>query len=477
MEEKNLIIQRWIGLKINDEIDYMLFVKIALGVLILIAFFIYNNRKLQKMVKLRTKEISKQKDELENLSKNLEKIVDERTQQLHDERNYINSIMNSQENILVSTDGTKIQTANRAFFLFFNVQSLDEFFETYGSCICDTFDKNDEHFIQKMVDDQTWVNYIYNHNEQLNKVKITLDNQSYIFSVTADQFFHNNKTLDVAVFTDITELETIQEELKEIHKHTRDSIEYASLIQHALIPDQELFTRYFEDFFTVWNPKDIVGGDIYLFEHLRNDSECLLMVIDCTGHGVPGAFVTMLVKAIERQLVSKIINDEDLEVSTAWILRYFNKSMKKLLKQEDQKSISNAGFDGGILYYNKLDGVIKYSGAETPLFYFDENEKLQMVKGDRHSIGYKKSDVNYQFKEHIIKVQKGMKFYLATDGYLDQNGGDKGFPFGKKRFKTILEENYTESMADQQEILLDSLQEYQSNQERNDDISVVGLQL
>jgi len=476
-EDLNLIKKRWIGLKVHNDIDYMLLIKIALGVLVVIAFFIYNNRKLHKMVNERTKEISKQKDELENLSKNLEKIVDQRTQQLHDERNYINSIMNSQENILVSTNGDKIHTANRAFFFFFQMQSLEEFFSTYGNCICDTFDNDDDSFIQKTVGDQSWINYIYNNNEKLNKVKITLNEKTHIFSVTADQFFHDNKKLDVAVFTDITKLEEIQKELKQIHKNTQDSIEYASLIQHALIPEQEPFSKYFDDFFTIWKPKDIVGGDIYLFEHLRNDNECLLMVIDCTGHGVPGAFVTMLVKAIERQLISKYINNEELEVSTAWILSYFNKSMKKLLKQEDSQSISNAGFDGGILYYNKLDGTIKYSGAETPLFYFDENSNLQMIKGDRHSIGYKKSDINYQFKEHTVKIQKGMRFYLTTDGYLDQNGGLKGFPFGKKQFQKILQENQLEPFNDQKEILLDSLQEYQKNNETNDDITVIGLKI
>jgi len=141
------------------------------------------------------------------------------------------------------------------------------------------------------------------------------------------------KTLESKVQERTVDLEFAKKEIEEIHQHTQDSIEYASLIQRALIPDNTEFKKYFSDFLTIWQPKDVVGGDIYLFECLRNDDECLLMVIDCTGHGVPGAFVTMLVKAIERQVVSKIVNNEDHTVSPALILEYFNKSMKKLLSQ------------------------------------------------------------------------------------------------------------------------------------------------
>lgn len=272
-------------------------------------------------------------------------------------------------------------------------------------------------------------------------------------------------------------LDSERKKLEQINKHTKDSIEYAAMIQQTLIPDKNVFERYFQDYLSIWQPKDIVGGDIYLFEHLRDDNECLLMVIDCTGHGVPGAFVTMLVKAIERQVVSKIVNNKSLEVSPAWILSYFNQALKKLLKQEDSKSVANAGFDGGILYYNKLQKTIKYSGAETPLFYFDADHNLHTIKGSRHSIGYKKSDPNYKFKEHIIDVEPHMKFFLSTDGYIDQNGGAKGFPFGKKRLKTILEHNHYKTFDVIEKELYTELHHYQGDQERNDDITLIGFKV
>jgi len=217
-----------------------------------------------------------------------------------------------------------------------------------------------------------------------------------------------------------------------------------------------------------------VGGDIYLFEQLFTEDECLLMVIDCTGHGVPGAFVTMMVKAIERMVITEIMNNKFMRTSPARVLEFFNINLKKILKQENESSVSNVGFDGGIFYYNKTKKLVKYAGAETPLFYIEDNQ-LNMIKGDRHSIGYKKSDAYYKFKESKIEVKSGMQFYITSDGYLDQNGGEKEFPFGKKRFKQLIYDNYNESMAVQKEVLLYELAKYQGENERNDDITVVGL--
>jgi len=273
-----------------------------------------------------------------------------------------------------------------------------------------------------------------------------------------------SKNLEIKVKERTKELDTA-------HKRTQESIEYAALIQSALIPDRQFFHKNFDDFFTIWHPKDIVGGDIYLAEEINND-EWIIMVIDCTGHGVPGAFVTMLVKAVERQLIANIHRDET--ISPAKILGIFNRSIKHLLKQEDINSISNAGFDGGILYYNRSKKLIRFAGAETPLFIF-QNGTIETIKGDRHSIGYKKSDASYEFTDHNIDISIPTQIYLSTDGYFDQNGGEKGFPLGKKRFVKLLQENVNKPFKEQQHHLLNELQKYQSNYPRNDDVTIIGL--
>ena len=399
-------------------------------------------------------------------------------QKIADNEQFVRTLLDSQDQLIITTNGIELITANETFLDFFAVDSISEFQEEYNAaCVCDTFNTSaPEGFLQINIGRESWIDYVISRPyNTTHKAMITMGVTDFIFSVTAAKL-KGKEGFKSAVFTDITAMEMAQREIESINKHTRESIEYASLIQSALIPDKMLFKNYFEDYFTIWQPKDIVGGDIYLFEELRDQDECLLMVIDCTGHGVPGAFVTMLVKAIERQIIAKINTDENIDVSPAWILAYFNKTMKKLLKQENNESISNAGLDGGIIYYNKKQGIIKFAGAETPLFYMQDDE-LKSIKGSRHSIGYKKSDINYEFKEHIIDVKKGMQFYLTTDGYFDQNGGKKGFPLGKKKFQNIIEENYKEVMADQQEVFLNTLGDYEADEERNDDVTLIGFRI
>ena len=292
----------------------------------------------------------------------------------------------------------------------------------------------------------------------------------------------------IGIFTDITaiketeanlkkamiELEAAKGEVECMHKRVKESIEFSSLIQHSIMPLSGSFRSYFSDYFVIWHPKDIVGGDIYFFEELNKGEDCLLIVADCTGHGVPGALVTMMVKATERQAIEKI-KYENKPVDVSKLLGFFNENMKSLLKQdEEDDSISNVGFDSGIIYCNKKEGILKFAGAQTSLFYVEDGE-LKTIKGDKHSIGYKKSKTDFRFTEHTVKIKEGIPFYITTDGYIDQNGGEKGFPFGRKRFCDIIEKNHTESLADQQEIFLEELYAYQKDETRNDDITVIGF--
>lgn len=265
-----------------------------------------------------------------------------------------------------------------------------------------------------------------------------------------------------------------KKQITSLNKKMHDSIEYASLIQQTLIPDHELFKQYSDDYFVIWKPRDVVGGDIYFLESISED-EMILMVIDCTGHGIPGAFVTMLVKAIERQMIARTISTRET-VSPANLLGIFNRSMKHLLKQEDDTSISNAGFDSGIVYYNRKKQVLKFAGAEIPLFIVQQGQ-VKVIKGDRQSIGYKKSKTDYQYTDHTIEINTPTSLYLSTDGFYDQNGGGKGFPFGKKRFKALLKALYNEHFEKQSQLLQSELHRYQNEYETNDDITVVGIKL
>lgn len=284
-----------------------------------------------------------------------------------------------------------------------------------------------------------------------------------------------NRVLD-KVNTEMEVSAAAKRVIEAAHKKMRDSINYASLIQHSILPEDQNFQNNFSDYFVMWTPRDVIGGDVYLFTEFKDRGECLLMVIDCTGHGVPGAFVTMLVKAIERQVVGKINQDASIEISPGWILGYFNKTIKKLLHQEDPKSICNAGFDGGVLLYNKKKNLIKYAGAQLPLFLIQEGN-IKLIKGDRHSVGYRSCKFDFYFKDNEIIIDKDSYIYLTTDGYIDQNGGDKKFPFGKKQLKQILLNIHKESFYKQSEILSQRNIEYKQQEETTDDVTIIGFKV
>lgn len=325
---------------------------------------------------------------------------------------------------------------------------------------------------------KTFTTPIFQMKEAIEDISLNKNYNVNIHAKDDDEFrvlFEGFNYMIATIKESTEELEKAKQEIAEVNKQTKASIEYAALIQSSLIPNFYLFRKYFKDYFTIWHPKDLVGGDIYLFEELRSDDECLLMVIDCTGHGVPGAFVTMLVKAIERQIVERIKHSDEI-VSPAKILSIFNSSMKHLLKQDNEASISNAGFDGQIIYYNKKKNILKCASARNDIYYY-KNDKLHTIKGDRQSIGYKDSQINYIFTEHVIDTSDGLTLYALTDGFVDQNGGEKELPYGKRRLKEMLEDIHNESMADQQEEFLYTYEMYKNRYDVTDDLTIIGFKI
>lgn len=281
----------------------------------------------------------------------------------------------------------------------------------------------------------------------------------------------------------IKQVQQSKQIIEQDHQQTKDSIKYASLIQNAFMPNDRDFERYFSEHFCIWRPKDIVGGDIYTLVPLRHEDEVLLMVIDCTGHGVPGAFVSMLVKAIEQQIVTKLLHQQEEEINPAHILVSFNQALKALLHQQDiqnndtlQLPSQHAGFDGAVLYYDRQRQLMKFAGANLSLFYFDQGQ-VSVIKGNRSSVGYHTCDAHYAFTEHQLLVSSGMSFYLTTDGYTDQNGGEKGLPFGKRKFLQLLTLYQQVALSDQAQELMVILKDYQKNELQTDDITVIGVKI
>jgi serine phosphatase RsbU (regulator of sigma subunit) len=195
------------------------------------------------------------------------------------------------------------------------------------------------------------------------------------------------------------------------------------------------------------------------------------MVIDGAGHGVPGAFVTMLVKAIETQIIARI-KDGSLESSPSKILEYFNVSIKTMLKQE-KGSRSNAGFDGGILYYNKSTKECKYAGAKTDLYIIDDN-KLNIISGDKKNVGFVRTKIDQKYTEHIVILKENTKLYLSTDGVFDQEGKNKT-RYGLDKFEKLLVDINNQPFEKQSALIMNSFNDFKKDINQTDDVTVVGL--
>lgn len=273
-------------------------------------------------------------------------------------------------------------------------------------------------------------------------------------------------------FNDYEVIEAQKRELSRINSDIQASIEYASLIQEAILPCNGVLEKYTEENFIFWKQKDTVGGDIYLVVELQSQHEILIMVIDGVGHGVSGAFLTIIVKVLEVQITEKI-NQGTLEKSPAEILKYFNNSIKKILKQE-KGSASNVGFDGGVLYYNQKTNRCLYAGAKTPLYIINNNQ-LEVITSDRRSVGFIRNEIDQEYTEYDVEIKKGTKLYITTDGIIDQEGVENS-RYGKSRLEAFIMENHANSFAQQEKLLKESYREFKANLDQSDDITVVGLE-
>ncbi len=278
-----------------------------------------------------------------------------------------------------------------------------------------------------------------------------------------------NVNLEEIVEDRTNKLQQTLVKVEEANQHIMDSIEYAKKIQQALLPARQLVKNNIPNSFMIWEPRDIVGGDIVYLEFFKD--HYILSVIDCTGHGVPGAFMTM----ISSTSIRRIIRDENCRRPDE-ILKRLNLNIKTLLKQDSSDAKSDDGLDGAICCVTPKDKKIEFAGARTSLFIM-ENGKVQEIKGDRHSIGYKKSDLNFNFTTHEIKVTEQTRMYMATDGIFDQLGGKKNFPFGKKRFISTLMETGHLPIAEQKAAIAKAFYAYSPRSDRLDDVTVTGFQI
>ncbi len=277
------------------------------------------------------------------------------------------------------------------------------------------------------------------------------------------------KILELKVEQRTKELQEEHKKLQQAKKKITDNINFSAMIQNSILPLHNPMDNFFDDYFVIWEPKDIVGGDIYLFEEFEDG--CLIMVADCMGHGVTGAFMTMITKAA----FSSVVNKTNYN-NPAIILSLLSERIKILLKQDRKDATSNTGLDGAIAFYDTKNKKVIFASAKTSIFYI-QNEKLESIKPDKQSIGYKRSKANFKFTNHEVDISTESCFYIATDGMIDQYKSNSRVTFGKKRLEGLLFKNYKDSFKNQKNSILVELKNYQKDAERNDDITIFGFKL
>jgi len=259
------------------------------------------------------------------------------------------------------------------------------------------------------------------------------------------------------------------EEIELKNKDITDSINYSKRIQDASLSPKELKYKLFPDAFVLFKPKDIVCGDFYWYA--EKNGKKLIAACDCTGHGVPGALMSMLGNNILNQLV----NEKGITFPEE-ILNQLHHEVHKALKQEELH-LNQDGMDIALLTFNS-ETEIEYSGAQRPLWIIkNEDSTLLEIKADKFSIGGNQSGIEKKFVKHTISLSKGDCIYIFSDGFADQFGGSEGKRFMSKRFKDLLLANYTRPMPEQENELFKTLKNWKGNQEQVDDILVIGIRV
>lgn len=287
---------------------------------------------------------------------------------------------------------------------------------------------------------------------------------SNAFGVMADKVRQHTAELESKVRERTSELENANRAMAAAHKKIGDSIDYASLIQRAILPDRQLTQSLGEHHFVLWKPRDVVGGDFYVF---RSDGgNCLLGIMDCAGHGVPGALMTMLARAAIDLAITEVGPSDP-----AAVLTRTDSAIRAMLADAQLPRALATNTDAGLVYIDRQAGLLRYAGAKISL-YASNGDALREVPGGKRALGDKRAGV---YENIELSMEPGWTYTLATDGFLDQAGGEHGFGFGNTRFADMLKTHARRPLTEQVAAFTQALADYQGGQPQRDDITLLSF--
>jgi len=305
--------------------------------------------------------------------------------------------------------------------------------------------------------------FIIRSNMIRKKVNIALNEKNVEINQQKEEIITQNE----ALILQKEEILTQKAEIENSHSKITASITYASRIQTAMLPSDEIFKNCFSDYFVLFKPREQVSGDFYYVKKIRNYT--IFAVADCTGHGVPGAFVSML----GISLLNEIVKNQEIRKASE-VLNSLRTHVKNSLKQTGKIKESKDGMDIALCVYDKEKNILEYAGANNHL-YIVENNQLKVYKADHQPIGIYIKEQN--FNNNIIKINKNDTLYLFSDGYYDQFNGKTDEKFKTKRFKKLLMSVSNKPMPEQKQILNTEFENWKGNTQQIDDVLIMAVKL
>ena len=287
------------------------------------------------------------------------------------------------------------------------------------------------------------------------------------FSSTKSKRHAEEVVRDLEVLMDlVSNLAALENKNREI----LDSISSASRIQAAVLPDLKKTTKYFSDFNLIWEPRDIVGGDCYW--SIIFDKKIWFGLFDCTGHGVPGAFVSLILLSRLMRIFQEAQNDTERLPSK--LLKNLDLSLRESLGQDELDGLRDDGADGAILQWDLGSSEIIFGGANMPII-IQKGENIEEVKGVRRSLGYRKSKILGEFKDKIININDQTRLFIFTDGVTDEGRELDGLAYGKKRLISFLSKRRELSLYDLSNSLKAELEDWRQKRHKRDDVTFISI--
>ena len=402
---------------------------------------------LEEKVEIRTREIAQQSRVIEEKNKELEQL---------------SLVASKTDNKVVIMDPEgKLEYVNESYTRDTGLD-IENLKKTYGTTI---FEVSNNPLIKEVfkeaIEGKKSVKY-----ESLNK-KIT--NREAWDATTLTPVFDDNGQLKklVIIDTDVTERKRQEQVIIQKNKDITDSISYARKIQTAILPPRSMVRSELPNSFILYMTKDIVSGDFYWFSKMYDFS--IVAAIDCTGHGVPGAFMSL----IGHNILNRIITELRIFDPSRILLELNNGVLGVLHKNENE---SKDGMDVAICKINHKSGIVEYAGAMRPLWILRDNQIIE-IKADKIPIGTKQKDreESIGYITHQIQAEPNDTFYIFTDGYADQFGGPKDKKFSTGKFKELLIESGKHPLHEQEHILREAHIHWKRDNEQVDDILVIGF--